>query len=169
LRFEVHGTPRDLDGARDLAARDKYQFQWWAVSLVNAVPYGGKKKGADSGIDGIVWFKPDGRSHEKAIISVKGGDNVGVAMVRDLAHVVDRERAKIGVFVTLRPPSAPMETEAVKAGAYETPFGRYPKIQIMTVAQLLDGAKPRIPLIDPTVFKAPTREDTSRERQAALL
>lgn len=167
--YSVVGTPKDLGGARALAERDKYQFQWWAVSLVDAVPYGGKKKGADSGIDGIIYFRPDGRAVEKAIVSVKGGDNVGVAMIRDLAHVVERERAKIGVFVTLVPPTAPMETEAVKAGVYETSFGRYPKIQIMTVASLLDGAKPRIPLVDPTVFKAPSREDSSRERQAALL
>ncbi len=56
VKFEVHGTPKDLDGARALAAKDKYQFQWWAVSLVKAVPYGGKKKGADSGIDGLIYF-----------------------------------------------------------------------------------------------------------------
>ncbi len=89
--FEVHGTPKDLDGARALAALDKYQFQWWAVSLVDAIPYGGKKKGADTGIDGTIYFKPDGKATEKAIVSVKGGDNVGVPMVRDLGHVVDRE------------------------------------------------------------------------------
>ena len=64
------------------------------MSLVNAVPYGGKKKGADSGIDGFIYFKPDGKTTEKAIVSVKGGDNVGVLMIRDLAHVVDREKAK---------------------------------------------------------------------------
>jgi site-specific DNA-methyltransferase (adenine-specific) len=57
-----------------LAAQDKYQFQWWAVSLVDAVPYGGKKKGADTGIDGFTYFKPDGRTTEKAIVSVKGGE-----------------------------------------------------------------------------------------------
>lgn len=93
VKFEVHGTPKDLDGARALAAKDKYQFQWWAVSLVKAVPYGGKKKGADSGIDGFIYFKPDARTTEKAIVSVKGGENVNVAMVRDLAHVVKREKA----------------------------------------------------------------------------
>jgi site-specific DNA-methyltransferase (adenine-specific) len=62
VKFEVHGTPTDMDGARALAAKDKYQFQWWAVSLVKAVPYGGKKKGADSGIDGFIYFKPDART-----------------------------------------------------------------------------------------------------------
>jgi hypothetical protein len=56
IEYEVQGTPKDLEGARDLAARDKYQFQWWAVSLVNAVPFGGKKKGSDSGIDGLIYF-----------------------------------------------------------------------------------------------------------------
>jgi DNA modification methylase len=169
FRCEVIGTPRDLDGARDLARRDKYQFQWWAVSLVDAVPYQGRKKGADSGIDGIIWFRPDGKTLEKAIVSVKGGENVGVAMIRDLAHVVERERARIGVFVTLAPPTVPMETEAVKAGAYETPFGRYRKLQILTIEQLLTGAKPSIPLVDPTVFKAPSREDATKDKQAAMV
>ena len=88
-----------------MAAQDKYQFQWWAVSLVNAIPFGGKKKGADSGIDGTIYFKPDGKTTEKAIVSVKGGDNVGVPMIRDLGHVVDREKAKIGVFITLAEPT----------------------------------------------------------------
>lgn len=73
VKFEVHGTPKDLDGAQALAEKDKYQFQWWAVSLVKAVPYGGKKKGADSGIDGYIYFNPDARTTEKAIVSVKGG------------------------------------------------------------------------------------------------
>ena len=61
IKFEVHGTPKDIDGARDLAIRDKYQFQWWAVSLVEAQPFGGKKKGADSGIDGLIYFRSDSR------------------------------------------------------------------------------------------------------------
>jgi site-specific DNA-methyltransferase (adenine-specific) len=112
IKYEVHGTPKDLEGARALATQDKYQFQWWAVSLVNAIPFGGKKKGADSGIDGLIYFKPEGKATEKAIVSVKGGDNVNVAMVRDLAHVVDREKAKIGVFITLAYSTGPMRTEA---------------------------------------------------------
>ena len=80
--FKVHGTPKDLKGARALSAQDKYQFQWWAVSLVDAVPFGGKKKGADSGIDGIIYFKPEGKVTEKAIVSVKGGEHVNVAMIK---------------------------------------------------------------------------------------
>jgi site-specific DNA-methyltransferase (adenine-specific) len=133
---------------------------------VNAVPYGGKKKGADSGIDGFIYFKPDAKTTEKAIVSVKGGQNVNVAMVRDLAHVVDREKAKIGVFITLAEPTAPMKTEAVKAGFYESPHhGKFQKIQILTIENLFAGKKPQIPFIDPSMFKAAPAEDTSKQGQ----
>lgn len=104
IKYEVHGTPKDLEGARALANADKYQFEWWAVSLINAVPYGGKKKGADSGIDGIIYCKPDGKKIERVIVSVKGGRNLGVSMIRDLKGVLDRENSPFGVFVTLTPP-----------------------------------------------------------------
>jgi adenine specific DNA methylase Mod len=158
IQYEVHGTPKDVEGARDLARRDKYQFQWWAVSLVNAVPFAGKKKGADSGIDGLIYFKPEGRATEKAIVSVKGGENVNVAMVRDLAHVVEREAAKIGVFITLADSTGPMRTEAVKAGYYETLYGKYPKIQILTIRELFAGKQPEIPLVDASSFKKAPKE-----------
>jgi len=118
ISFQVHGTPQDLDGARDLAARDKYQFQWWAISLIDAQPYGGKKKGADGGIDGLIYFRSDAKTTERAIVSVKGG-GVSVPMVRDLKGVLDREKAPIGVFLTLEPPTRPMEREAAAAGFYE--------------------------------------------------
>jgi site-specific DNA-methyltransferase (adenine-specific) len=167
VTYEVHGTPRDVAGAQALAQADKYQFQWWAVSLVNAVPYGGKRKGADGGIDGVIYFRPDGKTSEKAVVSVKGGANVNVSMVRDLAHVVDRERARIGIFVTLAEPTGPMKTEAVKAGFYETDYGRFPKIQILTIEDLFNGQRPKIPLIDRDAFKRAPRVDLTR--QATLL
>jgi hypothetical protein len=165
VTFDVHGTPKDLDGAMALAASDKYQFQWWAVSLINAVPYGGKKKGVDSGIDGIIYFKPDGKTTEKAIVSVKGGGNVSVPMIRDLSHVISRENAKVGVFITLAEPTKPMQTEAVKAGFYETPYGKYPKVQILTIADLFKGARPQIPLIDSSSFKKAQREDMTQQEK----
>lgn len=77
ISFQIHGSPKDLGGAHDLATRDKYQFQWWAVSLVDAVPYGGKKKGADGGVDGLIFFRSGAKTTEKAIVSVKGG-GIGV-------------------------------------------------------------------------------------------
>jgi site-specific DNA-methyltransferase (adenine-specific) len=164
IEYTVHGTPKDLEGAHALAEQDKYQFQWWAVSLINAVPYGGKKKGADSGIDGFVYFKPDGKTTEKAIVSVKGGENVNVAMIRDMGHVVDREKAKVGIFITLADATGPMKTEAVKAGFYETPHhGKVPKLQILTIADLFAGKKPQIPFVDATSFKAAPREDTTKQ------
>jgi len=163
IQYEVHGTPKDLDGARALAARDRYQFQWWAVSLVNAVPFAGKKKGADTGIDGLIYFKPDGKTTEKAIVSVKGGENVNVAMIRDLAHVVDREKARIGVFITLSEPTGPMITEAVKVGFYETLYGKYPRIQILTIVELFAGKQPNIPLVDPSAFKRAAKESIGQQ------
>jgi len=168
IQYEVHGTPKDVDGARALAEQDKYQFQWWAVSLVNAVPFGGKKKGADSGIDGLIYFKPDGKTTEKAIVSVKGGEHVSVAMIRDLAHVVDRESAKIGVFITLADSTGPMRTEAVKAGYYETLYGKYPKIQILTIKELFDGKQPNIPLVDSASFKKATKEKVGDQNPLPL-
>ncbi len=164
VSYEVHGTPKDIDGARALAAGDKYQFEWWAVSLVNGVPYGGKKRGADSGIDGLIYFKPDGKTTERAIVSVKGGKNVGVAMIRDLGHVVERERAKIGVFVTLTEPTGPMKTEAIKTGFYETEYGKYPKIQILTIEDLFAGKKPEMPWLDPASFKK-AKEETGEQHK----
>ena len=141
--FEVIGTPEDLDGARDLALRDKYQFQWWACSLVNAQPYQGKKKGADGGMDGLIFFQDDNGAAKKIVVSVKGGDNVSVAMVRDLAHVVAREKAEIGLFVTLAEATKPMTTEAIKEGFYKSPItgAEFPRIQILTIAGLLGGSE----------------------------
>ncbi|MGH7194373.1 MAG: DNA methyltransferase, partial [Candidatus Saccharimonadales bacterium] len=164
IKFDVLGTPKDIHGARDLAARDRYQFQWWAVSLVNAQPYGGKKKGADTGIDGKVFFKPDGKRTEVAIVSVKSG-GVSVNMIRELKSVIDREKAPMGLFLTLTPPTAPMQVEATSAGFYETLWGKHPRIQILTIADILDGKRPDMPLIDiAAAFKLAPRESQEGEQ-----
>lgn len=168
IEYEIHGTPKDLEGARALADFDKYQFQWWAVSLVNAIPIGGKKKGADKGIDGVIYFKPEGEKTERAVVSVKGGKNVNVAMIRDLKGVMERENAPIGLFITLVEPTGPMKTEAASAGFYETSYGKFPKLQILTIEELFDGRWPEIPLVDPSAFKKAKREEDPT-RQARLL
>lgn len=140
--FDVQGIPKDFASAQDLARRDKYQFQWWACSLVNAQPYQGKKKGADSGIDGLLYFRDDDDLAKKIIVSVKGGENVNVSMIRDLKGVLEREKAQIGLFVTLTPPTQPMIKEAITAGYYASPLlGSYPRLQILTVDGLLSGAE----------------------------
>jgi site-specific DNA-methyltransferase (adenine-specific) len=144
IKFEVHGTPKDLEGARDLAERDKYQFQWWACSLVDAQPFQGKKKGADGGIDGLIYFADavgNKAATQRIVVSVKGG-GVNVAQVRDLKGVLDREKAPIGLFVTLEEPTKPMRVEAASAGFYRGGNGKdYPRLQILTVAELLEGHK----------------------------
>jgi DNA modification methylase len=163
ISFEVHGTPQDIDGARDLARRDKYQFQWWAVSLIDAQPYGGKKKGADGGIDDLIYFRSDAKTTERAIVSVKGG-GVSVPMVRDLKGVLDRGKAPIGVFLTLEQPTRPMEKEAASAGFYTLGDRQYPKLQIITIEQALNGMKPAIPLVDTgAAFKRAVREASAKQ------
>ena len=156
IKFEVHGAPKDLEGARDLSNRDKYQFQWWAVSLVDAVPFGAKKKGADGGVDGHIFFRSGAKTVEKAIVSVKGG-GVGVADIRELIAVVGRERARIGVYISLEPHTGPMKKEAAGAGLYDGPTGKVPKIQLFTIEDLFAGKKPQIPLME-RGFKAAARE-----------
>lgn len=170
IAFTVEGTPKDLASALDLAARDKHQFQWWAVSMVDAMPHGGKKKGADGGIDGLIYFKPDGRHTEKAIVSVKGGENVGVSMIRDLHSTMEREKAPIGVFITRAAPSGPMAREAAAVGRFhaEATGRSYPRLQILTLAELMDGKRPDIPFVDTaTAFRRPGRE--SAVEQGVLL
>jgi site-specific DNA-methyltransferase (adenine-specific) len=169
IKYEVHGTPKDQGAAEALAALDKYQFQWWAVSLVNAQPYGDKKKGPDRGIDGFIYFKPDGKTTEKAIVSVKGGKNVGVTMVRELKAIIDREKAPIGVFISLAEPTSEMKKEAAAAGLYDCGHkAKYPRLQLFTIEELFAGKKPDIPLIDPTAaFKKAAKED--RGKQGKLL
>jgi site-specific DNA-methyltransferase (adenine-specific) len=141
LQYEVVGTPKDLESARDLARRDKYQFQWWAVSLIDeAQPWQGKKKGADTGIDGIRYFRDlDRKEVHTMLISVKGGENVGPAMVKDLIATLARDKADIGLFITLVAPTKAMLTEAAAAGFYESPNGKkYARLQLLTIESLLN-------------------------------
>ena len=167
-KFEVEGTPKDIEGARDLAARDKYQFQWWALSLVGARPYGEKKKGGDTGIDGVNYFRVSPKEVVKMVVSVKGGGNVGPAMVRDLKGVMEREKAEMGIFLTLEPPTAGMRKEAAAAGVYKSPLGLcYPKLQIFTVEELLNGAVVKAPAQSET-FKKASFIETVRQQEMEI-
>ncbi|AFY73855.1 adenine specific DNA methylase Mod [Synechococcus sp. PCC 7502] len=146
IEFEVFGTPKDFASAQDLARRDKYQFQWWACSLVKVPPYQGKKKGADGGIDGLRYISDlDEKKRDlkrKIIVSVKGGENVNVAMIRDLIGTMSTNKADLGFFITLAEPTKAMITEATKAGFYRAANGKdYPRVQIFTIEDLLSGTK----------------------------
>ena len=164
IAFEVKGRPQDLKSAQDLAERDKHQFELWALSVVDADPWKGGRKGPDSGIDGIIWFKPDGKKTEKAIVEVKGG-GVGVKDVGRLAQVMDRENAKIGVLVTAQPPTRAMERDAAAVGMWENEFTsrKHARLQIITLAELFQNKRPDIPWIDVSVQKKAKREATTRQ------
>ncbi|MEP0761714.1 MAG: restriction endonuclease [Chloroflexota bacterium] len=160
--YQVIGEPVSVDGARQLAEDDRFQFQFWALSLVQARPLGGEaggrtgRRGADRGIDGLITFIDDNTARPKRIIvQVKSG-KVKSGDIRDLKGTVQREKAAMGVFITLEPPTREMVTEAVSAGFYRSPgWGRdYPRIQIRTIEELLDGAGIEMPLSSVTFKQA---------------
>lgn len=167
IEFKVIGEPVDLSGAKELAKQNRYQFQWWALSLIGARPYGNKKKGADTGIDGYYYFN-DGGATKKAIVSVKSG-NVTVSQVRDLNAVVERERASMGFFITLEQPTKPMYEEAVKKGFYKDSLGnKYPKVQILTIEEILNGKEPETPQKVPIYKSDIKREEKVKGEQKKL-
>lgn len=151
--YAVVGEPQDLAGAQQLARDNRYQFQWWALSLVQARPLGGEagsrsgKKGSDKGIDGVIPFLDDASGRPKRIlVQVKSG-HVKSGDVRDLKGTLEREQAALGIFITLEEPSRDMLTEAVSAGFYHSPgWNRdYPRVQILTIADLFGGKTVEMP------------------------
>ncbi len=158
--YEVIGEPTTTAGARELATdsanEGRYQFEWWALSLVGAKPVGGQagsrkgRKGADQGIDGVInFFEQDKKGKpkpRKVIAQVKSGA-VKSGDIRDLKGVLEREKAAIGVFITLEKPTQPMIKEALAAGWYESDFWqkRYRKLQVLTISDLLGGAAVDMP------------------------
>jgi len=149
--YLVIGEPNDLAAARQLAGDDRYQFQWWALSLIHAKPLGGTggregKKGSDKGIDGLMNFIGDEGKIQHVMIQVKSG-HVNSGMIRDLHGVVDRDNSAIGVLITLDPPSRDMTTEAVTAGYFTSKTWQkdYPRIQILTIEELLEGKSIEMP------------------------
>ena len=173
LQYEVIGEPTTVDDARTLAEQDKYQFQWWALGLVGARP-ADQKKGADHGIDGRLYFHDDNSGKTKQVIlSVKGGQHVNVSHIRDLIGVLEREKAEIGVYLSLEEASKPMRAEAAQAGFYhsETWNRDYPRVQILTIAELLDGKQIDMPPIQQVnkTFRRARREKGSAGGQMDLL
>jgi len=171
LEFDIHGTPKDVEGARNLAQRDKYQFQWWAVSLVEAQPFQGKKKGADGGIDGIKFFRDlDRKDARKIVVSVKGG-GLKADDVRALNHVRERECAEIALFVSLEEPTKGMMADAASAGFYESPNGKkYARVQMLTIDELLSGkVRAEHPDYEPDLNFKKAKTEATGGKQAQLL
>ncbi len=146
IKAKVIGEPEDLSGAKELASQpDKYQFQWWALGRIGARPAGEKKKGADKGIDGVISFLDDPTDKPKrAIVQVKSG-HVHVKDIRELITVSSKEA--MGIFITLEEPTKEMKSEAIAAGKYHSPIWDkdYPKIQILTIEELLHGKNVDMP------------------------
>lgn len=170
VQYDVVGEPVDLAGAAALARDKPFQFQSWALSLVDARQYQ-QKKGSDKGIDGRLYFHDEQGGRTKQIIfSVKAGENVGVAHVRDLRGVVEREHAEIGVLISMQEPTKPMRTEAASAGFYKSPWGTtHPKLQIFTIEDLLAGKRVDYPRsqVNVTLKRAP-RFAPPREEQIPM-
>ena len=154
--YDVIGEPQDLESARALALESehdgRYQFEWWALGRVGARPAKDRKRGADSGIDGYINFFDDNTGRAKRIVvQVKSG-HVNRGQIATLKGDMEREKADIGLFITLNPPTRPMETEATSAGLYTPqhfPNNHYPRIQIITIEQLLSGHQPQYPRLAP--------------------
>jgi site-specific DNA-methyltransferase (adenine-specific) len=162
---EVIGQPTEVEGARQLAQspEGRYQFQWWALALVDALPLGGvEKKGSDRGIDGLITFTDKNNEMQSVVVSVKSG-GVNSGMVRDLKGTLDREKAAIGLFVTLEEPTKEMLLEASTAGSYHSDLWNrdYERIQIVSIKDLLeDGKKPSLP-----PFVLPTYQQAQRVKK----
>lgn len=178
--YQVIGEPEDVQSARQLAKDDRYQFQWWALSLVQAKPLGGDastgsarregKKGSDKGIDGVINFINEKNKTERVLIQVKSG-HVKSGDVRDLRGVLDREEAALGVFITLEEPSKDMNTEAVSTGYYHSDLWQkdYPRIQILTIEDLLNGKGIDMPKSVPSqTFKQAEKVKKKEGKQGEL-
>ncbi len=151
----MDGIPRDFDGAEALFKRSPFDFERWAVSLVFGQP--NQKQVGDRGTDGVIRFLTSAKFRDKnaeasrtigrCLVSVKGGRQINPAFVRDLLGTVNTEKAEMGVLITLGKPTRGIIDAANHAGSYEWPLnGRsYPKVQLVTIEQLLGGHRLDIP------------------------
>ena len=170
--YDVVGAPQDVASARALALASehdgRYQFEYWALGLVEARPAHDRRRGADAGVDGYVNFLDDDSGKVKrVIVQVKSG-RVGRAHIATLRGDMERQEAEMGLFITLERPTEPMVRDALAAGFYEPrhfPGRRFPRVQIRTVEELLAGNAPEIPRLglagDPTFRRAPRRASAS--------
>jgi site-specific DNA-methyltransferase (adenine-specific) len=174
--YEIIGDPKDFPSACHLAEVNRHQFEWWALSLVDAQPAQDKKKGPDTGIDGYIYFFDDNTGKaKKIVVQVKSG-HVTRSQIGDLRGVMERENAVLGAFISLKEPTRPMWAEAATAGLYRPeslPGREYPRLQILTISDLLAGKELLYPRYAPaaTFKKAPRRRKgpAPEENQGQLL
>ncbi|QUS38491.1 site-specific DNA-methyltransferase [Tardiphaga alba] len=162
--YEIRGIPTTVEDARALANIDKFQFEFWAVSLVGAHSRYGKAQ-ADRGIDGQFYFKCDAKRDGTGLISVKGGKNLSPSMIRDLRGTMEREKAEMAVFISMEKPSQQMRVEAASAGFFDSSQGKHQRIQIRTISDLLTGKGIDCPLQYTTVTMAQRGKEIMRYEQ----
>ena len=175
--YEVLGQPQDVASAQALATDSensgRYQFEWWALGLVDARPAQDRKKGADSGIDGYINFFDDNSGKAKRIVAQVKSGNVTRNQIATLKGDMEREKAEIGLFITLQEPTGPMEAEATSAGFYTPehyPDTHYPRIQILTIEELLNGIRAEYPRLAPeATFRRAPRRRRSTGTQSTLV
>jgi site-specific DNA-methyltransferase (adenine-specific) len=153
-KFEVRGTPTDEPSAIKLWEQNPFAFEdWWLTELeVFATTYG--KKGADKGIDGIGMYEiPKVEKSVKVGFQVKGG-KVQAKDIDALFGAIAKHKYDMGVLLTRYKPTKPMLTSATQLGQFEAAYGyKYPKIQIMTLAEFFKGKQLSLPK-DNITFKS---------------
>ena len=141
LQYEERGQPTDFPSAKRLAELDKFQFQHWAFRSMGARPLKeGDRKGADRGVDGLLYFYEAKKNAKKSSSRSKAGRKSRRRC--DVAGDVNNQKAVGGILLTLQKPSKPMRNEAADAGRYQSKLWHdkdYPKIQILTIEGLLGG------------------------------
>ncbi len=160
--YETFGIPSDMRSAQNLADRSKFDFERWAVSRINARP--NVKQVGDKGIDGVARFYLDKKNVGRVLVSVKGGGTVGPQFVRDLIGTVETQKAQMGVLITMAKPTRGVLDAVDHGGNYTWPVNghTFPKVQVITVADLLAGKRPQMPtLITPyaTAVRAPVQSE----------
>ncbi len=174
LDYRVVGEPADLQGAETLAKSDSYQFQWWALGVIGARPVQEeRKKGADSGIDGKLFFREKENGAVKTtVIQVKSG-TLKLSEVRDFARVIEREASQVGVLLTLDEPTRDMRAEAAALKFYRPeyqldPDTKYDRYQILTIRELFEGKRPQYPPFRNVTFKAAPSAPKAKQKTVRM-
>ena len=171
--YEIVGQPTDSRSAAALAEQDRYQFEWWALGLVDARPANDRRRGADAGVDGYINFFDDNSGKPKRIIAQVKSGHVNRGMIATLKGDMEREKADLGVFITLQPPTEPMRQEALSAGIYTPevfPDQQHPRVQILTIDDLLAGATVSYPRGGaPATFRQAPRRRRNQPQQTPLV
>lgn len=149
LQINLNGIPRNVEEANALSACQSKEFEKWAIlTFSNNRAIIGHKKGKDKSIDGIVYFLVENGEQQKIILQVNSGD-VNSDDIKELDDKMKREQAAIAILITLREASWEMLKEAIACGIYHHRASRcnYPRLQIVTIREMLEEAKRLDPLL----------------------